>query len=51
MKELKKGIEGVFRHNCMVQPPELRHKLCPKGENSYCGWRKQEAGDPTPLVM
>ena len=37
MKRLNKGIRGVFLHNCMVIPPDSRHKLCPKGKNSFCG--------------
>ncbi|XP_063689678.1 uncharacterized protein LOC134822503 [Bolinopsis microptera] len=45
MKRLNKGIRGVFLHNCMVTPPAHRHKLCPKGKNSFCGWRRQQAGD------
>lgn len=45
LKAMKKAIWATFLHK-MSTDAEPKHHLCPLGMESWCGFRRQEAGGP-----
>ena len=38
--KMKAGIMAILFHSTMIEDPEVRHQWCPKGQDSWCPYRR-----------